>query len=334
MINAKGIVQNNTSTDELLKYLKSSSKQYKILTYKKERELIEKYMRLVVDSDGKPVIDHIDEEGHVFYKYDVIGDIGELKKLLIMHHIKRVFNLSKKYAQYTRDFDDLIAKGMYGLVYATDRFGYFSAVMKPVVENGEVVMIPKMKNGEIYYNIKKEKVMIPKLYPVFERDEVTPKYVKFITYATNWILKFLRDEFNDKQTVVIDNNSISLNDSPRIKNSTDHNQTYENTIENMLHPNYHVKTFDDELSSNEVGRVCEGIYDYVMSEESNLSAIDKQIFVESFYNHKNTQDIADELEISTATIINRKKRILKNVKGMLKDKMGIENMNDILLTDA
>ena len=71
-----------------------------------------------------------------------------------------------------------------------------------------------------------------------------------------------------------------------------------------------------------------------MSEESNLSAIDKQIFVESFYNHKKTQDIADELEISTATIINKKKRILKNVKGMLKDKMGIENMNDILLTDA
>ena len=334
MINAKGIVQNNTSTDELLKYLKSSSKQYKILTYKKERELIEKYMRLVVDSDGKPVIDHIDEEGHVFYKYDVIGDVGELKQLLIMHHIKRVFNLSKKYAQYTRDFDDLIAKGMYGLVYATDRFGYFSAVMKPVMENGKVVMVPKMKNGEIYHNIKKEMVMIPKLYPVFEKDGITPKYVKFITYATNWILKFLRDEFNDKQTVVIDNNSISLNDSPRIKNSTDHNQTYENTIENMLHPNYHIKTFDDELSSNEVSRVCEGIYDYVMSEESNLSAIDKQIFVESFYNHKKTQDIADELEISTATIINKKKRILKSVKGMLKDKMGIENMNDILLTDA
>ena len=249
MINAKGIVQNNTSTDELLKYLKSSSKQYKILTYKKERELIEKYM-------------------------------------------------------------------------------------KPVIEDGKVVMVPKMKNGEIYYNIKKEKVMIPKLYQMFEKDGITPKYVKFITYATNWILKFLRDEFNDKQTVVIDNNSISLNDTPRIKNSTDHNQTYDNTIENMLHPNYHIKTFDDELSSNEVGRVCEGIYDYVMSEESNLSAIDKQIFIESFYNHKKTQDIADELEISTATIINRKKRILKNVKGMLKDKMGIENMNDILLTDA
>ena len=334
MINAKGIVQNNTSTDELLKYLKSSSKQYKRLSYNKERELIEKYMKPVVGSDGKPVIDHIDEEGHVFYKYDVIGDIGELKQLLIMHHIKRVFNLSKKYAQYTRDFDDLIAKGMYGLVYATDRFGYFSAVMKPVMENGKVVMVPKMKNGEIYYNIKKEMVMIPKLYPVFEKDGITPKYVKFITYATNWILKFLRDEFNDKQTVVIDNNSISLNDSPRIKNSTDHNQTYENTIENMLHPNYHIKTFDDELSSNEVSRVCEGIYDYVMSEESNLSAIDKQIFVESFYNHKKTQDIADELEISTATIINKKKRILKSVKGMLKDKMGIENMNDILLTDA
>ena len=145
MINAKGIVQNNTSTDELLKYLKSSSKQYKSLSYKKERELIEKYMKIVVDSDGKPVIDHIDEEGHVFYKYDVIGDIGELKQLLIMHHIKRVFNLSKKYAQYTRDFDDLIAKGMYGLVYATDRFGYFSAVMKPVMENGKVV-----EEGDVY----------------------------------------------------------------------------------------------------------------------------------------------------------------------------------------
>ena len=49
---------------------------------------------------------------------------------------------------------------------------------------------------------------------------------------------------------------------------------------------------------------------------------------------KIVQDIADELEISTATIINKKKRILKSVKGMLKDQMGIENMNDILLTDA
>lgn len=334
MINAKGIVQNNTSTDELLKYLKSSEKQYKNLSYKKERELIEKCTKLIVDSEGKPVVDHIDEEGHIFYKYEVTGDMGELKRFLIMSHIRRVFHLSKKYAQYTRDFDDLIAKGMYGLVYATERFGYYSPVMKPVIENGKVVMVPKMKNGEIYYNTKKEKVMIPKLYPVFSKDGITPKYIKFITYATNWILKFLRDEFNDKQTVVIDNNSISLNDSPRIKNSMDHNQTYENTIENMVHPSYHIKTFDDELSSNEVGRVCEGIYDYVMSDESNLSAIDKQIFVESFYNHKKTQDIADELDTNTATIINRKKRILKNVKGMLKDKMGIENMTDILLTDA
>lgn len=87
-------IQNNSSTTALIKQLKDNPKQYPLLNKKQERELIEKYK----------------------------DDRETLNKLLFMHNIRLVFNMAKKYAMKTPDFDALVSDCFYGLAIACKRF--------------------------------------------------------------------------------------------------------------------------------------------------------------------------------------------------------------------
>ena len=91
-------LKNNESTTRLIKILKQSSIQYKTLSKSEERELIQKYL-----SEGKT---------------------DELKQLLILHNVRAVFNIAKKYAMRTKSFDDMVAEGFRGLCIAAERFDF------------------------------------------------------------------------------------------------------------------------------------------------------------------------------------------------------------------
>lgn len=87
-------IQNNQSTTKLINELKNSQKQYPPLNKQQEKELIEKYR----------------------------NDRDTLNKLLYMHNIRLAFNMAKKYAFKTRDFDSLVSDCLYGLSIACQRF--------------------------------------------------------------------------------------------------------------------------------------------------------------------------------------------------------------------
>lgn len=87
-------IRGNQNTTKLANQLKSSAKQYPCLNKDEERELIEKYR----------------------------NDRDTLNKLLFMHNIRIVFNLTKKYASKVNDFDSLLQDGMLGLAEAARRF--------------------------------------------------------------------------------------------------------------------------------------------------------------------------------------------------------------------
>ena len=80
-------------------------------------ELVQRYQ-----ATGKvdyPVLNKAQERELIFQFKD---NPDELKKRLILHNIKMVFNMAKKYAGKTYDFDDMVARGMYGLSLAADKF--------------------------------------------------------------------------------------------------------------------------------------------------------------------------------------------------------------------
>ena len=50
------------------------------------------------------------------------GNREKLNELLVMHNIKFVFTVAKKYMSKTRDFDGLVQEGLKGLAEAAARF--------------------------------------------------------------------------------------------------------------------------------------------------------------------------------------------------------------------
>ena len=61
-----------------------------------------------------------DEEKALIEKYRDNRD--KLKEELILHNTRAACSIAKRYARSTEDFEDLLARAMYGLVYAADKF--------------------------------------------------------------------------------------------------------------------------------------------------------------------------------------------------------------------
>ena len=92
--NLTGLIQGNENTTKLANQLKAAEKQYPPLTKEEEQAMIKKYKH----------------------------DRAKLNELLILHNIRAVFNIAKKYKGKTDDFDSMIQNGFLGLAEAASRF--------------------------------------------------------------------------------------------------------------------------------------------------------------------------------------------------------------------
>lgn len=88
------VIQGNDNTTKLLNEIKSSCTQYPTLNKDEEQELIYKY------KDNRE----------------------ELNRLLILHNIRSVFSIAKRYSSKVDDFDSLVMDGILGLCEAAKRF--------------------------------------------------------------------------------------------------------------------------------------------------------------------------------------------------------------------
>ena len=304
MINNQGIIQNNSCITEFLRKLKSDKIQYKTLNKKEERAMIEKYV--------------------------AENNEDELRKLLAMHNIRLVFSIAKRYCKRTRDFDNMVAKGLFGLVYAANTFRLFEPI-KIKIQIGTSIV----RNKKYPYNpIIDPETGLEKTEPIYyEKIKINsttgkPDYVKFCTHANSWIFKYVMDEFNDS-SIKIDNNSISVNDKVKIKNSSDNNQTMENYINNLVSLDYKApKTSDQTFYDNDMSNFYGKINEFVQ-QTNELTSIEKKIIIDTYYNHKKTKDIAEEVELSAQNIVIAKKRALKKIKKFLINRYNVSNMLEI-----
>src|SRR5574344_1848527 len=156
------------------------------------------------------------------------------------------------------------------------------------------------------------------------------KNIKFRTYATLWVRKWILANFYGKQ-VELDKHSISMN-SPtllsQIKNNSNTEMTVDNCINDKIDPSYLVKTVDDELSSAEQKDICKNLMDK-LDDDSTLSSTDKKMFIDMFYNHEKSKDIAEKYNTTTQNLMHVKNKILSKFKNILQAEYDVTSFADM-----
>ena len=157
------------------------------------------------------------------------------------------------------------------------------------------------------------------------------KNIKFCTYAYIWIKKYMTRNFYGKQ-VEIDKRSMSL-DMPNIcasqKSNNGNDVTLENYVNEYIEPTCKcVKTISEELSSNEQREICKNLIDE-LEHDNSLSATDKAMFIDMFYNKEKTRDIAEKYGVTPADVNNVKGIVLSKFRNILIHDMNITSYSEL-----
>lgn len=153
---------------------------------------------------------------------------------------------------------------------------------------------------------------------------------KFITYAGWWIQKFMLQMFDEKKNW-IEHHSTSINSPALQHTSKDGSQavTYENFINNFIEPSQdRSKTIENELSTNEQLEICKRLMKDLEQDQS-LSATEKAVFTDYFYNKEKIRDIAAKYGLEIPKVFEIKNAILGKFRDILTSQYQITSYDDI-----
>lgn len=156
------------------------------------------------------------------------------------------------------------------------------------------------------------------------------KDIKFITYATIWVRKYILMNFYGKQ-VEVDKRSSSLNAAidNSMKSNNGNEVTFENFVNEFIDPScYQPKNIREELLSVEQSDICNKLIEH-MNNDVNLSATDKSVFIDLFYNREKPREVAEKYNISVIEITDIKKKILSKFKTILHNEFDVNSYADI-----
>lgn len=155
--------------------------------------------------------------------------------------------------------------------------------------------------------------------------------VKFITYATPWVRKKVLERFYNKANEII-KRSVSLNSPSSVTNKkvNDGSETdLESYVSEYIDPiAYNKNTIRYEVANNEQTQLCANLYQALES-SSELSATEKNVFVDIFYNKEKTRNIALKYNLETKDIAIIKEKILTMMRNKLKNEYEINSYSDI-----
>lgn len=156
------------------------------------------------------------------------------------------------------------------------------------------------------------------------------KDIKFITYATIWVRKYILMNFYGKQ-VEVDKRSSSLNAAidNSLKSNNGNEVTFENFVNDYIDPScYQPKSITEEISSLEQSDICKNLLNH-MNNDTSLSSTDKSVFIDLFYNREKPRDIADKYKISMPEVNDIKKKILGMFKNILHTEYDVNSYADV-----
>lgn len=156
------------------------------------------------------------------------------------------------------------------------------------------------------------------------------KDIKFITYATWWVRKYILLYFYSQQHN-IDQASVSLQAVLQNVDTDGKDVTFESYINEYIDKSYDSsKTIDNELTSIDQTDICNTLMDK-LNNDSDLSATDKDIFYKLFYNREKPKHLASEYNLSVGYINNLKTKVLNKFKNILINDYNINSYQDILI---
>lgn len=153
--------------------------------------------------------------------------------------------------------------------------------------------------------------------------------VKFITYATSWIKKKVLERFYTKEHKIV-RKSTSLN-APTSGSKTNDNDDpdLENYVNEYIDPSaYQIKSLRNQISTNEQIQLCADLYTE-LDNRTDISNIEKNIFIDLFYNREKARNLQLKYGVSSKEIISAKDKILKIMKNQLAIKYDIHSYSDI-----
>ena len=152
---------------------------------------------------------------------------------------------------------------------------------------------------------------------------------KFITYAMPWVRKKILERFYLRENEIT-KRSMSLNSSSSGSKVNDGNETeLEDYVNEYLDPSINtVKTTKQQLSANEQSELCSTLYSD-LEHDTSLSAVEKNVFIDAFFNKEKTRYIAQKYNLDTKSIATIKDKILKKMKSKLETEYGIHSFSDI-----
>lgn len=153
---------------------------------------------------------------------------------------------------------------------------------------------------------------------------------KFITFATWWILKKMREHYYSKNYKVI-KNSVSLSEPSTCNSKINDNDAndLESHVNDMIDPAYNnIKTIEHQLSANEQSAICKDLYQ-TLEEDSKLSSLEKKVFVDIYYNKEKTRIVKQKYNVTSSQIASIKSYALSMMKEKLKTKYDITSFDEL-----
>lgn len=152
---------------------------------------------------------------------------------------------------------------------------------------------------------------------------------KFITYAMPWIRKKVLERFYARENE-ISKRSMSLNaPSTESKMNDNNDSNLEDYVNEYIDPSACIiKSTRQQIASNEQAQLCADLYDEI-DNRKDLTDVEKNIFVDLFYNREKARDLQIKYGVTPKEIINAKDKILKIMRSQLSLKYGINSFSDV-----
>lgn len=160
------------------------------------------------------------------------------------------------------------------------------------------------------------------------------KKIKFSTYATFWIKKYVIWEFyKDSLNVSQKNVSIDKSVSDGDEESESNSASLENYLAAHLNTSIYrntIKPIDYQISCNFANELIGNIYDFIETNPNrNFEKYDSEIFYRIFNENDTIKEISADMNLSVSYVNKRKSDIIKKIRDMLAEKYGITSIHDI-----
>lgn len=152
--------------------------------------------------------------------------------------------------------------------------------------------------------------------------------IKFCTYATPWVFKYIVKEYFDRE-VVRSKTGISMDSF--LKGSSEEGATFENVVQNFMSPTEDLPggclSVDEAVCQNEKEEIFTNLLQYV-EKDSAFDDLDRQIFQRNILEKESIKSLSADLNLQYAVTSRRKREILLKLKDFLSSKYGIRSLEE------